>query len=67
LESEFNRVIARELYVDSTINEVSTSKKGKVIPGKMNLFTPMGKKTVTIDANGPADGYDSPKSSHYIS
>ena len=41
LEGEFNRMAARELYIDSTVNEVSTTKKGtKVIPGQMNLFAP---------------------------
>ena len=33
LESEFNRVVARELYIDSTVNEVSSLTKGKVVPG----------------------------------
>jgi len=28
LEGEFNRIAARELYIDSTVNEVSTKKKG---------------------------------------
>jgi hypothetical protein len=67
-ESEFNRIAARELYINSTVNEVSALKKGKVIPGQMNLFHPQGQSTLTVEANGPAeDGYNSPSDSqHYI-
>ena len=46
-DPEVNRALARELYVDSTVNVVNPSggKKGspsKVKPGQMNLFNPRG-------------------------
>ena len=46
LDPEINRAVARELYVNSTVNVVSgggTRKSpNKVKPGQMNLFHPKG-------------------------
>jgi hypothetical protein len=39
-----NRALARELYVESTVNEVNPRSKrspGKIKPGQMNLFNPL--------------------------
>jgi len=44
-EPDLNRAIARELYVDSTVNVVNPTGKmngAKVKPGQMNLFNPKG-------------------------
>lgn len=44
-EPDLNRAIARELYVDSTVNVVNPTGKyngAKVKPGQMNLFNPRG-------------------------
>lgn len=40
LDPETSAAMARELYVDETVNVVSPSMKspGKVKPGQMNLF-----------------------------
>jgi len=46
-ETEINRALARELYVESTVNVVNPSNRrsgGKVKPGQMNLFNPKGQK-----------------------
>jgi len=46
-DTEINRALARELYVDSTVNVVNPSNRrngGKVKPGQMNLFNPKGQK-----------------------
>lgn len=45
LDPEVNRAVARELYVNQTVNVVSASGKkspSKVKPGQMNLFHPKG-------------------------
>ena len=42
LDPEFRRTLARELYVDETVNVVNSSKKSQVKPGQMNLFNPKG-------------------------
>ena len=50
-EPELNRAIARELYVDSTVNVVNPSGKmngAKVKPGQMNLFNPRGQPSLGI-------------------
>jgi len=42
-DPDVNRALARELYVDSTVNVVNPSSRaspGKVRPGQMNLFNP---------------------------
>ena len=46
-DTEINRALARELYVESTVNVVNPSNRrngGKVKPGQMNLFNPKGQK-----------------------
>ena len=46
-DPEVNRAIARELYVDSTVNVVNSKLKGGGIkPGQMNLFNPKGQKSL---------------------
>lgn len=45
MDTEVNRALARELYVESTVNVVNPSSRksaGKVKPGQMNLFNPRG-------------------------
>ena len=47
LDPEINRAVARELYVNSTVNVVNPSSRkspSKVKPGQMNLFNPKGQK-----------------------
>ena len=44
---DFNRALAREMYIDSTVHMVAANGKGKnspmkVKPGQMNLFHPGG-------------------------
>ena len=42
-DPEVNRALARELYVESTVNEVNPRSKkspGKIKPGQMNVFNP---------------------------
>jgi hypothetical protein len=51
-DPEVNRALARELYIDATVNVVNPAgqKKGspsKVKPGQMNLFNPIGQKQLT--------------------
>jgi hypothetical protein len=49
---DINRALARELYVESTVNVVNPSSKnspGKVKPGQMNLFNPKGQKDLRLD------------------
>ena len=41
-----NRVMARELYIGSTVNEVNALGSCNVIPGQMNLFTPKGQESL---------------------
>lgn len=58
---EYNRAIARTLYVESTVNVVNAkSSKGKVRPGQMNLFSAkdlkkLGIKTPVKDAQEDED------------
>lgn len=51
LDPELNRALARELYVDSTVNVVNPSGRrksnAKVKPGQMNLFNPKGQSINT--------------------
>ena len=50
IDPEINRAVARELYVNSTVNVVNPSSRkspSKVKPGQMNLFNPKGKKIDT--------------------
>jgi len=50
LSPDVSRAIARELYVDSTVNVVNPSGQrkskspSKVKPGQMNLFHPTGQR-----------------------
>lgn len=51
MDPEINRAVARELYVNSTVNVVNPSSRkspSKVKPGQMNLFNPKGQH---IDAS----------------
>ena len=50
-DPEFNRALARELYVDSTVNVVNAKRNspGKVKPGQMNFFNPKGQKDLTVE------------------
>lgn len=52
-DPEVNRAIARELYVDSTVNVVNPGSKsaGKVVPGRMNLFNPKGQKNLAVSVS----------------
>ena len=45
---EFNRALARELYVESTVNVVNPNSRSpaKIKPGQMNLFNPKGQKNL---------------------
>ena len=50
LDPEVNRAVARELYVNSTVNVVNPSSRkspSKVKPGQMNLFNPKGQNIDT--------------------
>ena len=43
-DQEINKALARELYIDSTVNVVKAvdgKYSGKVKPGQMNLFQPI--------------------------
>lgn len=52
-DPEVNRAIARELYVDSTVNVVNPRTKGGGIkPGQMNLFNPKGQKSLAYSRSG---------------
>ena len=49
LESDLNRAVARELYVDSTVNVVNPKGRGaNVKPGQMNLFNPKGQPSLGL-------------------
>ena len=52
-DPEVNRAIARELYVDSTVNVVNQGSKSanKVIPGRMNLFNPKGQPKLAMSVS----------------
>lgn len=52
-DPEVNRAIARELYVDSTVNVVNPGAKStsKVVPGRMNLFNPKGQKNLAVSVS----------------
>jgi hypothetical protein len=56
-DSEFNRAVARSMYVDATVNVVNpTASTGKlrkdaVKAGQMNLFNPAGIKGMPTDAH----------------
>ena len=52
-DAEYNRAIARTLYVESTVNVVNTRSKSsyaKVKPGQMNLFNAKDLKKMGIKA-----------------
>ena len=43
-DQEVNRALAREMYIENTVNEVNPRAKGspsKIKPGQMNLFKPV--------------------------
>ena len=48
MSPELNRALARELYVESTVNVVSPGKNSpsKIRPGQMNLFNPKGQQNL---------------------
>lgn len=55
MSPDVNRALARELYVESTVNVVNPSAKNspsKIKPGQMNLFNPKGKNNLPA-FNGP--------------
>lgn len=62
MDPEVNRAIARELYVNSTVNVVNPSSRkspSKVKPGQMNLFNPKGQNieaSVRYDLTEAKDG-----------
>ena len=51
---EINRALARELYVDSTVNVVNPTSNSppKIKPGQMNLFNPKGQKNLQVQLEG---------------
>ena len=52
-DAEYNRAVARTLYVESTVNVVNTRSKSsyaKVKPGQMNLFNAKDLKKMGIKA-----------------
>ena len=43
MSPDINRAVARELYIDSTVNVVNkVNGKPNIKPGQMNLFNPKG-------------------------
>jgi hypothetical protein len=48
---DINRALAREMYIESTVNVVSPGKNSpaKIKPGQMNLFNPKGQKNLTVN------------------
>jgi len=56
LSPELNRALARELYIESTVNVVNAGGKNspsKIRPGQMNLFNPKGQKSLTYQPRSP--------------
>lgn len=59
LDPEVSRALARELYIEETVNVVNPGKRGspgKVKPGQMNLFNPAGQKNLEISYGGGSPG-----------
>jgi len=77
IDTEINRALARELYVESTVNVVNPSNRrtsGKVKPGQMNLFNPKGQKIdaspltyAVVDGDNGEKRYASPTRANYRS
>ena len=65
-QAQERKAIARELYIDSTVNVVepigTRTSKAKVVPGRLNLFNPKGQRSLQIPVGSPIGQPNSPLS-----